>query len=87
LLAFSGDASYGKLRQLTLGYSLPAKLLSKTALQRVNISFVGRNLAILWSHVENIDPESFYTNRNSQGLEYFGWPATRSYGFDLSITF
>ncbi|MCK5470486.1 MAG: SusC/RagA family TonB-linked outer membrane protein, partial [Cyclobacteriaceae bacterium] len=84
---FIYDASYGKLRQLSLGYSLPQSLLSNTPLQAVMVSFVGRNLAILWDNIENVDPESSYTNSNSQGLDYFGFPATRSYGFNLKVTF
>lgn len=84
---FTYDASYGKLRQVSLGYSLPRKMLTSTPLQAVSLSFVGRNLAILWSNVPNIDPESSYTNNNSQGLDYFGFPATRSYGFNLKVTF
>jgi hypothetical protein len=85
---FIHDASFVKLRQLTLGYTLPKSLLSKTPFQTVTISFVGRNLAILYKDVENIDPESAYSsNAGAQGLEYFGYPATRSYGFNLKVAF
>lgn len=82
------DASYGKLRELSIGYSLPASLLSKTPLTNLKISAVGRNLAILWSNVPNIDPESGYTAAgNSQGLEYFSMPSVRNLGFNLSASF
>jgi hypothetical protein len=81
------DASFIKLRQLTLGYSFPKKLLEKTPLQNLSISFVGRNLAILFKNIDNVDPESTYTNSNSQGFDYFGFPSTRSYGFNLRATF
>jgi TonB-linked SusC/RagA family outer membrane protein len=82
------DGSYGKLRQLTLGYSLPAKLLAKTPFKSVNVSFVGRNLAILWKNIPNVDPESAYSNQaGAQGLEYFALPTTRSYGFNIGIGF
>jgi hypothetical protein len=85
---FIYDAGFGKLRQVTLGYSLPKSLLSKTPFANVTLSFVGRNLAILWKHTDNIDPESVYSsNGNSQGLDYFGMPTTRSYGFDLKLDF
>ncbi|WP_031528220.1 SusC/RagA family TonB-linked outer membrane protein [Dyadobacter crusticola] len=81
------DASFVKLRQLTLGYNFPKKLLEKTPLQNLSLSFVGRNLAILFKNIDNVDPESTYSNGNSQGFDYFGFPSTRSYGFNLRATF
>lgn len=84
---FVYDASFIKLRQVTLGYTLPRKLLGKTPMQSVMLSFVARNLAILHKNVPNIDPESSYTSGNSQGLDYFGMPATRTYGLNLRVSF
>lgn len=84
---FLYDASFIKLRQLTLGYTFPRKLLEKTPLQNLTLSFVGRNLAILFKNIDNVDPESTYSNGNSQGFDYFGFPSTRSYGFNLRATF
>ncbi|MDX2246824.1 MAG: SusC/RagA family TonB-linked outer membrane protein [Bacteroidia bacterium] len=84
---FLYDGSFAKLRQLTFGYSFPRSLLSKTPIQNLSLSFVGRNLAVLFKNIENVDPESGYSNTNSQGLDYFGMPATRSYGFNLRIGF
>ncbi|MDR7131084.1 TonB-linked SusC/RagA family outer membrane protein [Algoriphagus sp. 4150] len=82
------DASFAKLREFTFGYTFPAKVISKTPLQSLTLSFVGRNLALLWSNVPNVDPESAYANDgNSQGLEYFGLPTNRSFGFNLSANF
>jgi TonB dependent receptor len=84
---FMYDASFIKLRQITFGYSVPKSLLSKTPFQALSLSFVGRNLAILFKNTENIDPEASYTSSNAQGLDYFGMPPTRSYGFNLRATF
>jgi hypothetical protein len=84
---FVYDASFIKLRQVTLAYNLPKRLFSKASIQNVMVSFVARNLAILYDNVDNIDPESSYTSSNSQGLDYFGFPATRTYGFNLRVTF
>jgi TonB-linked SusC/RagA family outer membrane protein len=84
---FVYDASFAKLRQLTFGYNFPASLLGKTPFKTLSLSFVGRNLAILWKNVENIDPESSYSSGNGQGLDYFGMPRTRSFGFDLRVGF
>ncbi len=84
---FIYDASFVKLRQITFGYNLPTKLLGKTPVRTLMLSFVARNLAILYKKVPNIDPESTYSSGNSQGLDYFGMPATRTYGFNLRATF
>jgi hypothetical protein len=84
---FLYDASFIKLRQVSIGYNFPRQMLSKTPFQNLSLSFVARNLAILYKNVPNIDPESSYQNGNGQGLDYFGFPATRSYGFDLKVGF
>lgn len=84
---FVYDASFIKLRQITLGYNLPKKILDRTPVQNLMVSFVARNLAILKKNTPNIDPESSYTSSNSQGLDYFGFPATRTFGFNVRATF
>jgi hypothetical protein len=84
---FTYDASFIKLRQVTFGYSIPKAMLNKTPFQTVSLSFVARNLAILYKNAENIDPESSYTSSNAQGLDYFGVPPTRTYGFNLRVSF
>ncbi|MDF9801142.1 TonB-linked SusC/RagA family outer membrane protein [Catalinimonas alkaloidigena] len=84
---FIYDASFIKFRQLSLGYTLPSSLLKNTPINRASISFVGRNLFILYSNLENVDPESNYSNDNAQGFDYFGVPQTRSYGFNLKVSF
>jgi hypothetical protein len=84
---FIYDASFVKLRQVTFGYNFPKPLLDKTPFTNLSVSFVARNLAILYKNTENIDPESAYANGNGQGLDYFGFPSTRSYGFNLRLQF
>ncbi|TDQ31053.1 SusC/RagA family TonB-linked outer membrane protein [Zeaxanthinibacter enoshimensis] len=84
---FVEDSDYIMFRQLSLSYAMPSRLLDKTFLTGVNISLIGSNLFYLKRSVDNIDPESAYTVGNSQGLEYFGLPATRSYGLNLNVKF
>ena len=84
---FVYDASFIKLRQVTLSYTLPNKLFTNTPIRSLMVSFVGRNLAILHKNTPNIDPESSYTSSNNQGLDYFGFPSTRTYGFNVRATF
>ncbi|PZV82264.1 TonB-linked SusC/RagA family outer membrane protein [Algoriphagus aquaeductus] len=82
------DASFAKLREMSFGYTFPNSMISKTPFTNLSLSFVGRNLALLWSKIPNVDPESAYAvDGNSQGLEFFGMPTNRSYGFNLSANF
>jgi hypothetical protein len=84
---FVQDAGFVKLRQLTLGYNFPKTMLSKTPIQSASLSFVARNLLLLYSQTKNVDPESNYSTSNGQGLENFGVPPTRSYGVNLMVKF
>lgn len=84
---FVTDADFVKLRQVILGYSLPKTILGKSAIQAVSLSFVARNLLLVYNTARNIDPESSYSNGNAQGLENFGLPTARSYGLNLQVTF
>lgn len=82
------DASYIKLNQLILGYTLPAKLIKKTPFQTARLSLVGRNLWILYSNTpKGIDPESASSTGNLQGIENGGSLPYSTYGFDLKLTF
>lgn len=84
---FMYDASFIKLRQVSIEYSLSPKILSKTPFTSLAISFVGRNLAVLYKNIDNVDPEYGYTDSAAQGLDYFGMPTTRTYGFNLKVVF
>ncbi|WP_158861041.1 SusC/RagA family TonB-linked outer membrane protein [Lunatibacter salilacus] len=84
---FMYDGSFAKLRQVTFGYNFPRRITEKTPFNSLGLSFVGRNLSILWKNIENVDPESAYSSGNGQGLDYFGMPQTRTYGFNLRATF
>jgi len=80
-------SDFVKLRQMTLGYSLPKSLFGKIPVQSASISFVARNLFILYKKTPNVDPESTFNSGNAQGLEMFGVPPTRSYGLNLMVKF
>jgi len=82
------DASYVKWRELVLSYNLPSSWLTKTPLKGASISFVGRNLAILYKNAPHIDPETAFSSDNEDmGMEFGQIPSTRSLGFNLNINF
>lgn len=78
------DGSYVKLREMVLGYSLPAKLFEKNFIRTAKVSIVGRNLAMLFSNHRHVDPELSSAN---QGYTEGQLPSTRSVGFNLNVTF
>jgi len=84
---FVYDADFIKLRQATISYNIPRAWIANTPFDGLSISLVGRNLALLYSDVPNVDPESTYSNGNGQGLEYSSFPQTRSFGVNLRLKF
>ena len=81
------DNDYLRLRQVSLGYTLPGELLDGTFISSARLSLIGRNLFLLQNGVENVDPESGYNVSNSQGLEWFGMPVPRSIGLNVNLKF
>jgi len=79
------DASFVKLREARLGFTVPQRFIRNANLSSAKVSIVGRNLA-LWSKVPNIDPESAFNATNMQGIEMGQMPTARSIGFQLSVT-
>lgn len=84
---FVQDASFIKLREINLGYQLPQQLIGQTPLSGASVSFVARNLWLIYSETDNVDPESTYNTSNGQGLEWFGVPQTKSFGLNLNLQF
>lgn len=82
------DASFVKLRELQLGFSVPSKLLSKLPFTAASISLVGRNLW-LKDNVPHVDPETMSFNGGTAipGVEAMAIPSTRSFGVNLSLKF
>ena len=85
--AFVYDASYIKLREVKLGYSLPAKWVNKIGFQGATFSVVGRNLWIIHKNAPNIDPETAFNAGNGQGLEDLTLPTVRNIGFNVNLKF
>ncbi|MEW2922523.1 SusC/RagA family TonB-linked outer membrane protein [Muricauda sp. ANG21] len=85
--AFVEDASNIRMREITLGYSLPQSILDKTFLNRVKFSLVGRNLFFI-SNKASVDPEVITnTSTSADGFESFAPPSTRSLGLNVKIGF
>lgn len=82
------DASYVKLREVTVGYNFSPKILKGTPIKTARVSLAGRNLAILYRKTPfGIDPESASTAGNGQGIENGSLPPNAIYGFNINLTF
>jgi len=84
---FVYDASYVKLREVTLTYDLPKSLLDKTFIYGASLSFVGSNLWIIHKNLPYADPEAGQSAGNTQGWQSGVMPTTRNFGFSLNLQF
>lgn len=84
---FVYDASYIKLREVALTYSLPKKFLNSTFLQGASFSLIGNNLWIIKKHVPYADPESGLSAGNVQGYQTSVLPTTRVVSFNVRLNF
>lgn len=81
------DASYIKLRDVTIGYDLPKSLIGNL-FQGVRVSAFARNL-FAWNLAnKGIDPENTsYGSGNIQGMEGGSLPSTRTFGVNVNVKF
>lgn len=89
------DASYLKLRQLRLGYSIPKDILSEAFIDSAEISILGNNLLLLYSNISHggLDPSEIEGSgtgniagefRQAEGGQL---PPSRSFGINLKLNF
>ncbi|MBB6273218.1 TonB-linked SusC/RagA family outer membrane protein [Pedobacter cryoconitis] len=82
------NGSFIKLRQVTLGYTIPAHQLKRTPFNSISIDLVSRNLFTLVKYTKNIDPESeFASSLNYAGIEGASFPAVRTFGINVNFKF
>ncbi|MGI9541673.1 MAG: hypothetical protein ACR2MX_00355, partial [Cyclobacteriaceae bacterium] len=86
------DATVYRLRELTLGYTLPSSLLETLPFGNITVSLTGRNLwywAPNFPEDTNFDPETnqFGGQRNNQGIEYSTTPSARRFAVNLRVSF
>ncbi|MDJ1472133.1 SusC/RagA family TonB-linked outer membrane protein [Xanthocytophaga flava] len=75
--------TFGKLREVVVGYTIPSSWLSKTFIRQANVSFVGRNL-LYFAKEKDVDIDQYAGNQSSSNLQT---PTTRRYGFNLNVVF
>ena len=85
------DATSIRLREISLGYTFPKRLLDKTPLGSLRINFIGQNLwfkAVNFPEGLNFDPDvSSLGVGNGQGFDFLTGPTSKRYGFSINATF
>ncbi|MBJ7883011.1 SusC/RagA family TonB-linked outer membrane protein [Gelidibacter salicanalis] len=83
---FIYDASYVKLREVSLTYSFPkVGLLDKIKVESIKLSLVGSNLWIIHKNLPFSDPETNLSSGNIQGFQEGVLPSTRNLGLNLQL--
>jgi TonB-linked SusC/RagA family outer membrane protein len=90
------DASYIKLREVALTYSVPRKTIQNlNFIKGIDLSLTGRNLWIIHKNEPYADPEQGYASLGSgtgvqnasQGFQVGVYPSVRTFGFNLKLKF
>ena len=86
--AFVYDASYVKLREVSISYNFPKKMFEGTFVNSATFSLLGSNLWIISKNLPYADPESGLSSGNkSRGYSIGSLPTTRDIGFNLTFKF
>lgn len=86
--AFVYEATYIKLREVVISYSLPSKLMARyNWIQGATFSVVGSNLWIISKDLPHADPEASQSSGNVQGWQSGVMPSVRNVGFSINLQF
>ncbi len=86
---YINENNWFKVREIALGYQLPATLAARVGAQRLHLSVYGRNLFFIYRSIKDIDPEQttagsrWLQNINNAGNN----PSFRSFGVTLNAGF
>ena len=84
---FVYDATFVKLRELSISYRLPSSLFTNTFISGASVGIIGSNLWIAYKKLPHADPEASQGAGNIQGWQSGVMPATRNIGFNININF
>jgi TonB-linked SusC/RagA family outer membrane protein len=81
------DASYVKLREVTLTYTLPSRIFENNFIGGIDLSLIGRNLWIIHKNSEYSDPEAGLSAGRYLGNQSGAYPSVKEVGFNLKVRF
>ena len=83
---FLESGTYFRLKNIQLGYTLPAKLSQKIFVQKLRVYVSGTNLVTLTGY-KGYDPDIISTDVYQQGIDGGQYPSCRQMNFGLQVTF
>lgn len=91
---FVEDATFLRLQNLTIGYTIDSQLTKKIGVSNARVYFTGGNLFCLKKY-SGLDPDvnvspnadSNYSGFPTPGYDYHSYPKTRTFTFGLNVTF
>lgn len=85
---FVYDASYVKLREVSISYALPKSVMSKIpGFKGIEFALIGRNLWIIHKNLPYADPEEGASAGNLSGYQTGAYPTVRNVGFNVKLKF
>ncbi len=81
------DASFVKLRNATISYDLPERIIKNSFINKFTISLIGRNLWIIHKNTPYTDPEAGLSAGNIQGYQSGAHPTMREIGASIKLQF
>ncbi len=85
---FVYDASYVKLREAVLTFSIPRSTMDRLKpFKGIDLSLIGRNLWLIHKNLPYSDPEETISSGNLQGYQGGAYPTTRTIAFNLKLRF
>lgn len=80
------NASYLRLQNINISYSLPSKLVQKYNISQIKFFAVADNLKV-WSKYSGFDPEVVFNNPSITGLDRLVYPRSTTFTFGINVNF
>jgi TonB-dependent starch-binding outer membrane protein SusC len=83
---FVEDGSYTRLKNVVLGYTIPADMAQRAGFRRIRAYVQGQNL-ITWTDYTGFDPEVNYAGNTSivRGTDFYTLPQARTLTFGINL--
>ena len=85
---FLEDGSYMRLKNVSIGYSLPTSIISKMRLGTLRVYYSGQNL-LTFTKYKGLDPEisTFGETNTAPGTDFLTFPQARTHTVGLNVSF
>lgn len=83
---FVEDASFLRIQNVQIGYTLPSKVVAKVGISKVRF-YAAANNVLTFSKYRGFDPAANTGNPISGGIDYGFYPTPRTYSFGFNVNF